>query len=135
SPNACNNCHTKQTAQWAVDAIGTWTGKPPSSYQNFADALHSASIGAPGARGALLALIDDKTQPAVVRASAIERLGQGLTPSTLDAVARSLNDPDALVRAAAVEALASADTPTPQRFLPRMLDDPVKLVRTEAARA
>ena len=35
----------------------------------------------PGARGALLALIEDKAQPAIVRASAIARLGRWLTPA------------------------------------------------------
>ena len=75
-PNACSNCHVKQTAQWAADAIGKWTGKPPESYQNFAAALRRRHTGAPGARGALLALVEDKAQPAIVRASAIARLGQ-----------------------------------------------------------
>ena len=75
SPNACTNCHAKKTAQWAADAIAKWTGKPPASYQNFAEALHADSLGAPGARGALLTLLDDRTQPAIVRASAAQRLG------------------------------------------------------------
>ena len=37
--------------------------------------LQAGSSGAPGARSALLTLIADTTQPAVVRASAIDRLG------------------------------------------------------------
>src|SRR5436309_3957408 len=75
SPNACNNCHTRETAHWAADAIRTWTGKAPTSYQHFAEALRAGSVGAPGARGALLDVINDNAQPAVLRASAIERLG------------------------------------------------------------
>ncbi len=133
--NACNNCHVKQTAQWAAGAIQKWTGKPPASFQNFADALHTGSIGAPGARGALLTVIDDKAQPAIARASAINRLGHWLTPTVTDALSRTLNDPDAIVRLAAVEALAGADVSARQRYLPRMLDDPVRAVRIEAARA
>ena len=71
-------------------AIVKWTGKCRSGYQNFAEALHAGSTGAPGARGALLALIDDKAQPAIVRASAIARLGRWMTPATLPArVARA----------------------------------------------
>ena len=76
-PNACNNCHGKQSAQWAADAIQRWTGRPPKSFQNFADALRAGTAGAPGARGKLLGLIDDKSQPAIVRASALARLGRG----------------------------------------------------------
>jgi Tfp pilus assembly protein PilF len=135
TPNACNNCHRKQTANWAAAAIGKWTGKAPASFQRFADALHAGSVGAPGLRGMLLAIIDDKEQPALVRASAIERLGRWLTPTATDAVSRGLNDPDPVVRLAAVEALATTDPATRQRFLPRMLDDPVRAVRIEAARA
>jgi predicted CXXCH cytochrome family protein len=135
SPNACNNCHAKQTAQWAAAAIEKWTGKAPTSYQSFAEALRAGSTGAPGARGALLTLVDDKAQPAIVRASAIQRLGRLLTPSTIDAVTRTLNDADAVVRLAAVEAIASTEPAVRQRYLPRMLDDPVRAVRIEAARS
>jgi len=135
SPNACNNCHTKETAQWSADAIRTWTGKAPAGYQNFAETLRAGSVGAPGARGALLDVINDKAQPAIVRGSAINRLGHWLTPTTLDAVARSLNDPDSVVRLAAVEALANTEPATRQRYLPRLLRDPVRAVRIEAARA
>jgi len=135
TPNACSNCHDKQTAQWAADAIGKWTGSLPSSYQNFAAALRAGAQGAPGARGALLALIEDKAQPSIVRASAIARLGHLLTSVLSEAVARETNDPDASVRLAAVESLASAEPATQLRYLPRMLADPVRTVRIEAARA
>src|SRR5206468_11640917 len=118
SPNACNNCHTKETAQWSADAIRKWTGKAPASHQNFAEALRAGSVGAPGGRGALLDVINDKAQPAIVRASAIDRLAHWLTPTTLDAVARSLNDTDSIVWLAAVEALANTDPATRQRYLP-----------------
>ena len=135
APNACNNCHAKKSAQWAADAIRQWTGKAPSSFQHFAEALRAGSVGSRGARGELLTVIDDKTAPALARASAIERLGRYLTPVTIDAVSRALNDPDALVRLAAVEALAGTDAATRQRYLVRMLEDPVRAVRIEAARA
>ena len=135
TPNACNSCHAKQTAQWSADTIRKWTGKAPTSYQNFAEALHAGSVGAPGARNALITVIQDKAQPAIVRASAIERLGRWLTPQTLDTVTRSLGDADSVVRLAAVEALANTDEATRQRYLPPLLEDPVRAVRIEAALA
>ncbi|HQR11573.1 MAG TPA: tetratricopeptide repeat protein [Casimicrobiaceae bacterium] len=134
-PNACNNCHVRQSPQWAAAAIEKWTGKPPAGFQRFAEALHAGSAGGPGARGALLAIIEDKSQPAIARASAINRLGHLLTPGLVDSLSRGLNDPDAVVRLAAVEALAGTDAATRQRYLVRMLDDPVRAVRIEAARA
>jgi tetratricopeptide (TPR) repeat protein len=132
-PNACNNCHAKQTPQWSAAAILRWNGKVPEGYQQFAEALHAGTAGAPGARGALLALVDDKAQPAIVRASALNRLGPLMSPTTLPAVTRALNDTDASVRLAAVEVLAGMDVPTRQRYLARMLGDPVRAVRIEAA--
>ncbi len=135
TPNACTNCHAKQSAQWAADAIAKWTGRSPASYQNFAAALRAGSHGVPGARGALLGLIEDRAQPALVRASAIQRLGRLLNPVTSDVLARELNDPDPLVRLATVEALAGAEPAARQRYLPRMLVDPVRTVRIETARA
>jgi tetratricopeptide (TPR) repeat protein len=135
TPNACNNCHAKKSPQWAADAIAKWTGKAPQGYQNFAEALRAGTVGAPGARDALQTITDDRTQPAIVRASAIDRLGRWLTPETLSSVTYALNDPDPLVRHAAVEALANTDSATRVRYLPRMLADPVRSVRIEAARA
>jgi Flp pilus assembly protein TadD len=135
TPNACNQCHGKQSAQWAADAIAQWTGKPPHGFQKFGEALHAGSVGAPGARGTLLTVIDDKTQPAIARASALDRLGRMLTPATLDAVTRSLNDADPQVRLAAVDALANTEPAVRRQYLVRMLDDPVRGVRISAARA
>ena len=134
-PNACNNCHTRKTPQWAADAVDTLWGKERKGYQRFAEAFASATAGAPAARGRLLTLIDDPSQPAIVRASALERLAPWLTPTTVQSVVRALNDPDATVRASAVSALAGSDAQTRQRYLPRMLGDPVRVVRMEAAAA
>ena len=97
--------------------------------------MPEATRGAPGARGRLLALVDDPAQPAIVRASALARLGSWLTPTSLAAVARALNDPDSIVRTAAVGALANADDATRRRYLPRMLSDPARVVRMDAALA
>ncbi|MEO8306043.1 MAG: tetratricopeptide repeat protein [Betaproteobacteria bacterium] len=135
TPNACNQCHANRSPQWAADALAKWVGKTPIGYQRFAEALAAGTSGAPGARGALLAIIDDGTQPAIVRASALARLGRWLTPSVQDAISRGLNDPDAVVRSAAVGALSNAGIAVRQRYLPRMLDDPVRVVRIDAARA
>ena len=90
-PNACNNCHAKQTrAVGGRRDRGNGPASRPRASRISPRRCTRARSGAPGARGALLALIDDKAQPAIVRASAIERLGHWLTPATLDArVARA----------------------------------------------
>ena len=135
TPNACNACHAKKTPQWAAEAIRGWTARAPAGYQTFGEALQAATAGAPGARGALMTIADDPAQPAIARASALERLGRMLSPSSLPTVTKALNDPDPVVRLAAVEAIGATDAATSVRYLPRMLNDPVRSIRIEAARA
>jgi predicted CXXCH cytochrome family protein len=133
-PNACNSCHTAKTPQWAADTLVKWKGSIPVGFQNFADALHAGDVGAPGARDALVRIINDPAQPAIVRASAIDRLAPWLNPATLPSVAQALNDTDPGVRLAAAGAIGgSMPVPTRTQYLPRLLDDPVLSVRIEAA--
>jgi tetratricopeptide (TPR) repeat protein len=134
-PNACNGCHAKQSPQWAADAVAKWSPQPKRGFQTFAEALHAADRGAPGAQGALIKVAEDRAQPAFVRAGAVERLGRYLSPVTLPTVRTALNDPDPLVRAAAARALENADVPTRVQLLPRLLDDPIRQVRLDATRA
>jgi tetratricopeptide (TPR) repeat protein len=135
APNACNQCHVKESAQWAADQLRKWYPQPKAGYQSFAEALHAGDRGAPGARDALLAIVSDKAQSPIARASAIARLGRFLSPAALPAVANALGDPDANVRMAAVQALSGTDPATRLGTLPRLLADPVRAVRMEAARA
>jgi len=134
-PNACAQCHAKRPAEWAVDAIKRWYPQPKPGFQTFAEAFEAGERGSPGARGKLMAIVEDRELPAIVRASAIERLTDNLTPAAIESIAGALNDPDPDARAAAVAALSSTDTATRVRFLPRMLADSSRLVRMEAAQA
>ncbi len=135
TPNACTSCHTDRKAQWAADAVQKWTGRPPGGYQAFGEAFAAALRHAPDARSQLMKIAGDRAQPAIVRASALERLAGDPTPVTIELASQALNDPDELVRRSAVEVLSGADAAARLRFLPRMLDDPVRAVRIAAARA
>jgi len=135
TPNACNKCHTDQPAQWAADAVQQWYGRTPGAYQTFGEAFAAASRQAADARSRLLGIAGDRAQPAIVRASALERLALDPTPIAFDLASHALNDPDELVRRSGVQLLARADPAVAMRYLPRMLEDPVRAVRIEAARA
>ncbi len=134
TPNACNRCHVDKTGQWAADAVKRWYPDPRPGLQTFAEAFHAGERGAPGARGELMSIAADRRQPAIVRASAVLRLGAHLDPSALAAAASALNDQDANVRMAAVGVLGNTDAATRARHLPRMLDDVSRVVRMDAAR-
>ncbi len=136
TPNACTTCHVDREPAWAAKAIAAWTGgRQPAGFQSFAEAFHAWARYEPGARGKLLALVEDRAQPAIVRASALTRLARDPQPSVIEAAAMALNDADELVRRAGVDLLAATDVATRVRFLPRMAADPVRAVRIAAGRA
>jgi len=134
-PNACEACHAKQSPEWAEAAIRAAHPQPKPGFQGFAEAFAAASRGEPGAPPQLRALVNDASQPAIVRASAAQRLGARLDPAALDTLAGALRDPDPLVRFGATEAAVHADPAQRARLLAPVLDDPVRAVRVEAARA
>ena len=135
-PNACNGCHSKQTAAWAAAAVRGWTGgKPLPGFQTFAASFHAASNGEPQAVPALQEIASDQNQAAIVRASAVTRLSSIANASVLETLLRGLNDGDAQVRLASVNALATIPVDERRRYLVRMMSDMVLAVRTSAARA
>jgi predicted CXXCH cytochrome family protein len=134
-PNPCNGCHRQRAASWAARTVEKWYGHTPSGHQQFAEAIAAGTRGAPGAQRLLVALIDDRRQPAIARASAIARLAHQLTPVGLEAVRHSLDDPDPLVRRAAVDTLAEVELPLRAPLVSKLLEDGVRSVRIAAAAA
>jgi predicted CXXCH cytochrome family protein len=132
-PNPCNGCHADRSAAWAARTVETWYGHTPSGLQQFADALAAGTRGAPGAPRLLAALVADRGQPAIARASAIPRLERWRTPATLAVVRGALDDASSLVRRAAVHALADAEPRVRALLVSPRLDDAVRAVRLEAA--
>ncbi len=135
APNACNQCHAEKSATWASEAIKSWYPSPKPGYQAFAEAFDLADRAAPGAQAALMKVVEDSSQSALARASAIVRLGHFLSPKTLSAVTQGLKDPDVKVRVAAVAALSDVAVEDRLTLLPPLLTDEAHLVRMEAARA
>lgn len=134
-PNACNQCHGKQTAQWAAAAIPKWEASPEPGHQNFAEALNAGSRASADARKLLYAAASDSATPAIARASALALLARYPGAASFETMRGALNDADALVRASAVDGLAAAPPEVRIELLSRMLADPVLLVRVAAARA
>jgi Tfp pilus assembly protein PilF len=133
-PNACNGCHTDRSVQWAADTVNRWYPDSTHRGPHFGQALRAAQVGAPDAAARLLALAGDPTQPAIARATALERLRDEARPEQLFTVRRLLTDEDALVRAAAVHYLEATDLRTRVDLAWPLLDDPARTVRLEAVR-
>jgi Flp pilus assembly protein TadD len=132
TPNACDTCHDDRSAAWAAEAIEGWTGQEPTPH--YGTALGATDDSGLATLEALLALPFEREVPALVRASALERLPAG-SPLACQAAMALLagEEPDPLLRAAALGALEGAPTEFLVALVPAHLSDPSRLVRIEAA--
>jgi tetratricopeptide (TPR) repeat protein len=135
-PNACTAaCHRNEGAAWAAREIERRTTRAPGGFQQFAEAFAAADRGKRDVMRELRVIAADRGQPALVRASALdrlERLGPGGSGDLPDLTAL-LSDPSALVRRSAVAALGHLEPSVRLRFVPPVLADPIRAVRIQAA--
>lgn len=135
TPNACANCHANKPARWAADKVRQWYGHDPKGYQNYTETLQAARTRAIDAEARLLALLRDKEQPAIARATAAGELSQWLSENSLPVLSEALGDADPRVRAAAVESLAPLPPEQLWQLAHPLLRDSVRAVRMLAAGA
>jgi tetratricopeptide (TPR) repeat protein len=133
TPNACNQCHTDKSAQWASDSIQKWYGHTPQSFQRYADTFHEAAEGAPGALQALRALARDSDQPAIARATALAQMAEYAPPADDPTVRQAVTNESALVRRSASAALSNSEPTASAPVLAPLLADPVRSVRIDTA--
>ena len=135
TPNACNSCHTKQSAAWASELVQKWYGHAPEGFQHFARALYAGNEGAPGASSALHALVADAGQPAIARATAMTALSNyGLAPGD-PVMPTAVKDTSPLVRRAAARAVSDLEVAGFADTIAPLLSDPVRSVRIESGYA
>ena len=134
-PDACTTaCHRREGPAWAASQIQRRTNRAPAGFQQFAEAFAQADRGSRDAVGQLRQIAGDQSQPAIVRASALDRLDRlGAPTSELPELSALLRDPHALVRRFAIAALGRSEPSMRLRFVPALLADPVRTVRIQAA--
>jgi len=132
TPNACNNCHTDETAQWAAEQVETWYGKPAGGERRYAKALHAARAQLPEARRLLQAIAIDTEQPGIARATALQMLAAYPDQAALARIREGLTAGNPLERLGALAALQSFG-PGQRLLAVSLLWDDRKAVRIEAA--
>jgi predicted CXXCH cytochrome family protein len=134
TPNACSQCHKGRSDRWAMGAISAWLGPDRGAPSHFGAALLAGRKGTADAGRLLAALVTDRAQPAIARATALSLLPRYVDQTSIEAYRVGLGDEDPLVRMAALGALRPFAPD--QRFAAagQLLQDPVKAVRIEAAR-
>ena len=134
TPNACNQCHTDKSTEWAAAEFTKLWPDAAEPYQNWTKAITLARSGAPQSEIALIKIIRDQDKPAIARATAISELRPYLSPLSGQVLQVVLTDSSPLVRFAALGVLDVLPPENRYQFASALLQDPVLLVRTEAAR-
>lgn len=130
SPNACTGCHEDKDDKWAWSEFKKQYGEVDSIH--FSEKLapgiahkHNAHIG-------LSELINDETQPEMVRASAVRAISNYNTDNLIEQYLALLNDESPLVRGTTIDVLSEVNTTEYATYFLPLLEDPKRSVRIKA---
>jgi predicted CXXCH cytochrome family protein len=132
-PNSCNQCHDDKSAQWALDALGSWGISSDIRVEN-GRVLNAAWSGRTTALPGLLALANQPANPSILRASAVLATQNFPSQETLATIQQLLSSNDPLLRASTVRSMDWV--PVAQRYamLRDLISDDSKSVRMAVAR-
>ncbi|MHC4997298.1 MAG: HEAT repeat domain-containing protein, partial [Planctomycetota bacterium] len=133
TPNACNDCHEDQSAEWAAAAVEEWFGPERKGFQTYAEAFTAARNNRPGAADLLASIAGDPDVPAIARTNALSQLATRLSPSNIDLARAGLGDRDPLVRVGALDMIAGLDARQRWTLASPLLSDSIRAVRIRAA--
>jgi predicted CXXCH cytochrome family protein len=133
TPNACNDCHSDKTPQWAAATVEHWFGPDRKGFQTYGAAFHAARADQPDAAAFLAAVAADRNAPAVARAGALDELALRVSPANISAARTALTDLDPMVRIGALDMLDNMPAGQVWPWVAPLLSDPVRGVRIRAA--
>ena len=131
TPNACNNCHTDKSSQWAADAVVKWFGK--TRQQNFVDLLLPARQNEDWSL--YIKLLNSTEHPEIVRATVALELNNFLNvKQVVETLSKTISDEQILVREASIRAFQSAPADFKMRYIFPLISDASRPVRFSAYR-
>jgi predicted CXXCH cytochrome family protein len=133
TPNACNDCHTDQSADWAATAIERWYGPGRKGFQHYAEAFRAARSDQSDAEKLLAVVAADRNAPAIARATALTELAAWVAPSNINLARTGLSDPDPMVRIGALDMLEGVPAAQMWPLAAPLLSDPSRGVRVRVA--
>ena len=133
TPNPCVECHANKSNRWAANMLQEWYGHSPKGHQDYAEALYAIRSGTMDAKARLATLLQDKNQPVIARATAIEESSMWLNKGSLPALVDALSDPDPMMRSAGLKGLEPLPLELRWALAHEHLRDPVRGVRAMAA--
>jgi predicted CXXCH cytochrome family protein len=132
TPNACNDCHSDKSAEWAAAAIEQWFGPDREGFQTYAEAFHADWTNQTDAEPLLSSVAKDDNTPAFVRASALTELAQYLSAANVEPARKGLANPDPMVRVGALDTLESVPPSQLWPLVSPLLSDSSRGVRIKA---
>ncbi len=133
TPNACNDCHTDKSTDWAASAIERLHGLNRKGFQSYAEAFHAAWSDQSVAEKLLAVVAADRNAPAIARATALSGLAPRVSPSSINLARTGLSDPDPMVRIGALDLLESVPAAQIWPLVSPLLSDPSRGVRIRVA--
>jgi tetratricopeptide (TPR) repeat protein/Zn finger protein HypA/HybF involved in hydrogenase expression len=129
-PNACNQCHTDKSVNWAIRYTEDWYGKktPP----HYGPVLAGGRVGKPETLPELIALVMEDLNPLIVRATALELLANYSDSTASNTIRKMLDAPEAMLRFSATRIYSSNDATEYISDIGPLLTDPARAVRLEA---
>lgn len=125
SPNACNQCHTDQSADWAYSVLMDWGIRFTDRRNHPGRAFHAADQGDIRATPTLIATANNNDATGILRASAIAHLGRLAPNRLMPSLSLWLDSSDPLIRLAAIEATGPLPITQRERLLLPLAKDPV----------
>ncbi len=133
TPNACNQCHTDKSTQWATEYLKKWYGLDLLDQEHYGETFWAGRKRYPEAQEELIRLAGDRELPPMVRATAISLLGGYASPESASLLTSLNTDSDPLIRYAVLTVAQFGDPEFIRNLAVPRLRDSIKLVRMMAA--
>ncbi|MFQ3199116.1 MAG: putative CXXCH cytochrome family protein [Paraglaciecola sp.] len=132
--NACTNCHSDKTNQWASKTLEKWFGQPKAltpARQTLLTLRHGQRIS----KQAFFTLLEDETIDALSRASALDLVRQVTGELSASALRQYVQHNEPLIRLSAARAGELVAPGQRAKLLAPLLNDQYKAVRAAAAQS
>ena len=134
TPNACNQCHIDQDADWALAHLRTWGVNFRDTGQHPARAFALSDAGDARVLPQLATIAQDTNTPPIWRATAIESVANtGGHREILQLASQFLYDDNAMIRTSTVRSLEALPLNQRYQLLRPLIDDEVTSVRMAVA--
>ncbi|MBS0196265.1 MAG: hypothetical protein JSR77_05860 [Planctomycetes bacterium] len=134
APDACTMCHADQKPEWAAAAMDAWYPPTWRSRPQWGPTLAAGITQGAKAVPSLMALAQEASMPAIVRATAATVAAGGMRPEYSSVAQTLTTDSDPNVRLAGIGLLERFEPSFRANAAAGLLSDPVRGVRIEAAR-